>query len=119
MDKKYSPKDIETKIYERWLQKKYFHPSVTPGKKKFSIVMPPPNVTGQLHVGHAFTMTLQDAMPRYKRMQGYQTLYLPGSDHAAIATEAKVVEAMRKEGITKEEIGRDAFLVRAWEWKKQ
>lgn len=116
MDKKYSPKDIETKIYERWLQKKYFHPSVTPGKKKFSIVMPPPNVTGQLHVGHAFTMTLQDAMPRYKRMQGYQTLYLPGSDHAAIATEAKVVDSLKKQGITKKDLGRDGFLKKVEEW---
>ena len=99
-----------------WLEKKFFHANVTPGKKRFSIIMPPPNVTGQLHVGHALTMTLQDAMPRYKRMQGFETLYLPGSDHAAIATEAKVVEKLKKEGIDKYELGRENFLKEVEKW---
>ena len=116
MDKKYSPKDIETKIYNNWLNNKYFHANVVPGKKKFSIIMPPPNITGKLHVGHAFTMTLQDAMPRYKRMQGFETLYLPGSDHAAIATEAKVVDSLKAQGITKKDLGREKFLEKVQEW---
>lgn len=118
MDKKYSPNSIESKIYQNWLDKKYFHAKVTPGKKKFSIVMPPPNITGQLHVGHAFTMTLQDAITRYKRMQGFETLYLPGMDHAAIATEAKVVDSLKKQGITKKDLGREAFLQKVEEWYK-
>ncbi|MGN1212629.1 MAG: valine--tRNA ligase [Christensenellales bacterium] len=116
MDKKYSPKDIETKIYNSWLQKKYFHPSVSQNKPKYTIIMPPPNITGQLHIGHAFNLTLQDAIIRYKRMQGYEALFLPGTDHAAIATEAKVVDSLKQEGLTKEQIGREAFLKRMQDW---
>ena len=116
MDKKYSPKDIETKIYKNWLDKKYFHPSVNQSKPKYTIVMPPPNITGQLHIGHAFNLTLQDAIIRYKRMQGYEALFLPGTDHAAIATEAKVVDSLKKEGLTKEQIGREDFLNRMQDW---
>ena len=116
MDKKYSPQNIEKRIYQTWLDKKYFHAEVKEDKKKFSIVMPPPNITGKLHVGHAFTMTLQDAMPRYKRMQGFETLYLPGSDHAALATEAKVVESLKEQGISKADLGREGFLKKVYEW---
>lgn len=116
MDKKYTPQNIEKDIYENWIKKGYFHAKVVPGKKKFTIIMPPPNITGQLHVGHAFTMTLQDAMTRYKRMQGFETLYVPGSDHAAIATEAKVVESLKAQGITKKDLGREKFLEKVEEW---
>ena len=118
MDKKYSPKDIETRIYKNWMDKKYFHAEVKEGKPEYSIVMPPPNITGQLHIGHGFNLTLQDAIIRYKRMQGYEALFLPGTDHAAIATEAKVVDALKKEGLTKEQIGREKFLERMQEWYK-
>ncbi len=96
-----------------------FHAEVNPDKKPYTIVIPPPNITGQLHMGHALDETLQDILIRWRRMEGYETLWLPGTDHASIATEAKIVEAMRKEGITKEEIGREKFLERAWEWKAQ
>ncbi len=118
LEKTYNPKNIEQKTYERWMEKKYFHAEVNRDKKPFTIVMPPPNITGQLHMGHALDNTLQDILIRFKRMRGYETLWLPGTDHASIATEAKIVEAMREEGITKEEIGRDKFLERAWDWKK-
>lgn len=118
MEKKYNPSSIEDRIYTNWLEKGYFKASVNPSKPKYSIVMPPPNITGQLHIGHAFNLTHQDIIIRYKRMQGYEALYLPGTDHAAIATEAKVVDALKKEGLTKEEIGRDAFLKRMSEWYK-
>ncbi len=117
--KQYDPKDVEDRIYKMWLDGKYFHAKCEEGKDTYTIVIPPPNITGQLHMGHALDNTLQDILIRFKRMQGYDTLWLPGTDHASIATEAKIVEAMKKEGITKEDIGRDGFLTRAWEWKRQ
>lgn len=117
--KQYDPKNVEDRIYKTWLDGNYFHAKREEGKKTYTIVIPPPNITGQLHMGHALDNTLQDILIRWKRMSGFDTLWLPGTDHASIATEAKIVETMRKEGITKEEIGRDAFLVRAWDWKKQ
>ncbi|MBQ3512657.1 MAG: valine--tRNA ligase [Lachnospiraceae bacterium] len=119
LEKNYNPQEIEGRLYEKWLNKKYFHAEVDRSKKPFTIVMPPPNITGQLHMGHALDNTLQDILIRFKRMQGYETLWLPGTDHASIATEAKIVEAMRKEGVTKEDLGREKFLERAWKWKKQ
>lgn len=119
LEKTYSPKDIEERLYHKWQEKKYFHANVNRSKKPFTIVMPPPNITGQLHMGHALDNTLQDILIRFKRMQGYEALWLPGTDHASIATEAKIVEEMRKEGVSKEEIGRDGFLERAWDWKKK
>ena len=117
--KQYDPKDVEDRIYKFWLDGKYFHAKCDPDKKPYTIVIPPPNITGQLHMGHALDNTLQDILIRYRRMQGYDALWLPGTDHASIATEAKIVEAMRKEGITKEDIGREGFLKRAWEWKEK
>ena len=119
LDKIYDPKNVEDRIYKSWLEGKYFHAKRETGKPTYTIVIPPPNITGQLHMGHALDNTLQDILIRYKRMAGYDTLWLPGTDHASIATEAKIVEAMRKEGLTKDDIGRDTFLVRAWDWKKQ
>ena len=119
LEKNYNPQEIEGRLYEKWLNKKYFHAEVDRSKKPFTIVMPPPNITGQLHMGHALDNTLQDILIRFKRMQGYETSWLPGTDHASIATEAKIVEAMRKEGVTKEDLGREKFLERAWKWKKQ
>ena len=115
--KQYDPKEVEDRIYKMWLDGGYFHAQRQEGKDTYTIVIPPPNITGQLHMGHALDNTLQDILIRFKRMQGYDTLWLPGTDHAAIATEAKIVEAMRKEGISKEDIGRDGFLERAWDWK--
>ena len=115
--KQYEPKEVEDRIYKMWLEGGYFHAKRQEGKDTYTIVIPPPNITGQLHMGHALDNTLQDILIRFKRMQGYDTLWLPGTDHAAIATEAKIVEAMRKEGISKEDIGRDGFLSRAWDWK--
>ena len=117
--KQYDPKDVEDRIYKFWLDGKYFHAKCDPDKKPYTIVIPPPNITGQLHMRHALDNTLQDILIRYRRMQGYDALWLPGTDHASIATEAKIVEAMRKEGITKEDIGREGFLKRAWEWKEK
>ena len=119
LEKNYNPSEIEGRLYQKWLDNKYFHAEVNKDKKPFTIVMPPPNITGQLHMGHALDNTLQDILIRFKRMQGYEALWVPGTDHASIATEAKIVEAMRKEGVTKEEIGRDAFLKRAWDWKAE
>lgn len=119
LDKQYSPQNVEDRTYKFWCDHKYFHAEVNPDKKPYTIVIPPPNITGQLHMGHALDETLQDILIRWRRMEGYETLWLPGTDHASIATEAKIVEAMRKEGITKEEIGREKFLERAWEWKAQ
>ncbi len=116
LDKKYNPADFEERLYTEWEEKGYFEPSGNSDAESFSIVMPPPNITGQLHMGHALDNTLQDILVRYKRMCGFETLWLPGTDHASIATEAKIVEAMRKEGITKEDLGREGFLKRAWEW---
>ncbi len=119
LEKQYNPKNVEDRIYKTWLDNKYFHAKREEGKKTYTIVIPPPNITGQLHMGHALDNTLQDILIRYHRMAGYDTLWLPGTDHASIATEAKIVETMRKEGITKEDLGRDGFLERAWDWKKQ
>ena len=117
--KQYDPNEVEDRIYKFWCDNKYFHAEVNPEKKPYTIVIPPPNITGQLHMGHALDNTLQDILIRFRRMQGYEALWLPGTDHASIATEAKIVEAMRKEGVTKEDIGRDGFLERAWAWKEQ
>ena len=117
--KAYEPKEVEDRIYDFWMKGKYFHAEVDPKKKPYTIVIPPPNITGQLHLGHAMDETLQDTLIRWRRMQGYSALWLPGTDHASIATEAKIVEAMRKEGVTKEKIGREKFLERAWAWKDQ
>jgi len=119
LEKNYNPTEIEDRLYKKWLDKKYFHAERDERKKPYTIVMPPPNITGQLHMGHALDNTLQDILIRYKRMQGFSALWLPGTDHASVATEAKIVEAMRKEGITKEDLGRDGFLERAWKWKEQ
>lgn len=117
--KSYNPSEVEDKIYNFWVSNNYFHAEMDKEKKPYTIVMPPPNITGQLHMGHALDNTLQDVLIRYRRMQGYCALWLPGTDHASIATEAKIVEAMRKEGITKEDLGREKFLERAWDWKKE
>ncbi|HHV31167.1 valine--tRNA ligase [Caproiciproducens sp. LBM24188] len=117
--KTYEPQEVEDRIYDFWLSGGYFHAEPDPEKKPYTIVIPPPNITGQLHMGHALDETLQDILIRWRRMQGYSALWLPGTDHASIATEAKIVEAMRKEGLTKEEIGREAFLDRAWKWKEK
>ena len=119
LEKTYSPADIEDRLYQKWMDKKYFHAEVDRSKKPFTIVMPPPNVTGQLHMGHALDETMQDILIRYKRMQGYNALWQPGTDHAAIATEVKVIEKLREEGIEKEDLGREGFLKRAWEWKEE
>ncbi|MDD6614732.1 MAG: valine--tRNA ligase [Lachnospiraceae bacterium] len=117
--KTYDPKGIEDRIYQKWLDKKYFHAEVNPDKKPFTIVIPPPNVTGQLHMGHALDETMQDILIRYKRMQGYETLWQPGTDHAAIATEVKVINRLKEQGIDKDEIGREEFLKHAWAWKEE
>ena len=119
MEKSYNPSGFEDEIYKFWLDGGYFRAEPDPDKKPYTIVMPPPNITGQLHIGHALDETLQDILIRYKRMSGYCALWLPGTDHASIATEAKIVEAMRKEGVTKEDLGREKFLERAWEWKRE
>ena len=119
LPKTYAPGEFEDKIYATWCEKGYFTPTIDKTKPSYTIVIPPPNITGQLHMGHALDNTLQDILIRYKRMAGFCTLWLPGTDHASIATEAKIVEAMRKEGITKEDLGRDGFLERAWAWKEQ
>lgn len=119
LEKQYNPKNVEDRIYKTWLDKKYFHAKREDGKKTYTIVIPPPNITGQLHMGHALDNTLQDILIRYHRMAGWDTLWLPGTDHASIATEAKIVESMKKEGLTKEDLGREKFLERAWKWKEQ
>jgi len=119
LPKTYDPSDFEERIYNDWQEKGYFAPKMDAKKGHYTIVIPPPNITGQLHMGHALDNTLQDILIRYKRMDDYCTLWLPGTDHASIATEAKIVEAMRKEGITKDDLGRDGFLERAWAWKEQ
>ncbi|MBO5852262.1 MAG: valine--tRNA ligase [Clostridia bacterium] len=117
--KTYDPGEVEDRIYKFWLDGNYFHAEVDANKEPYTIVIPPPNITGQLHMGHALDDTLQDILIRYKRMQGYSALWLPGTDHASIATEAKIVEAMKAEGLTKEDLGRERFLERAWAWKEQ
>ncbi len=119
MNKTYNPAEIEDRLYQKWLDKKYFHAEADRSKKPFTIVMPPPNITGQLHMGHALDNTLQDILIRFKRMQGYNALWQPGTDHASIATEVKVINALKEEGIEKEELGREGFLKRTWEWKEE
>ena len=117
--KTYDPHGLEDRIYEKWLQKKYFHAEVDHSKKPFTIVIPPPNITGQLHMGHALDNTMQDILIRFKRMQGYNALWQPGTDHASIATEVKIIETLKAQGIDKHDLGREGFLERAWEWKKE
>jgi len=119
LNKTYNPKEIEDKLYSRWLEKKYFHATVDENRKPFTIVMPPPNVTGELHMGHALNNTIQDILIRYKRMEGYNALWVPGTDHAAIATEVKVIDRLKEEGIDKDELGREGFLERTWQWKDE
>lgn len=119
INKAFEPSEREKDIYQNWQEKEYFHTVIDKNKEPFCIVMPPPNITGQLHMGHALDNAIQDALTRYKRMKGFNALWLPGTDHAAIATEAKIVDSMKKEGVTKEDLGRDGFLKRAWEWKAQ
>ncbi len=120
LEKTYSPQEFEKKVYENWMEKGYFHATVNPEKTPYTIVLPPPNITGQLHMGHALDHTLQDILIRWKRMQGYEALWLPGTDHASIATEVKVVEKIQKEeGLNKQEVGREGFLQRAWAWKDE
>lgn len=119
LEGKFEPQTFEEKIYKNWNEKGYFKPSDDKTKKPYTIVIPPPNITGKLHMGHALDETLQDILIRYKRMQGFNTLWVPGTDHASIATEAKIVEKLKAEGITKEDLGRDGFLKRAWEWKEE
>ena len=119
MAKKYDPQEMEGRIYQNWLDKKYFHAEVDESKKPFTIVIPPPNITGQLHMGHALDNTMQDILIRFKRMQGYNALWQPGTDHASIATEVKIIEKLKEEGIDKADLGREGFLKRAWDWKKE
>ena len=117
--KTYDPKSIEDRLYKKWEDNGYFHAEVDRSKKPFTIVMPPPNITGQLHMGHALDNTMQDILTRYKRMQGYNALWQPGTDHASIATEVKIINKLKEEGISKEELGREGFLEKAWEWKEE
>ena len=117
MQKTYNPKDFEDRIYADWEKSGYFRAEIDADKVPFTIMMPPPNITGQLHMGHAMDATMQDTLIRFKRMQGYAALWLPGCDHASIATEVKIVEKMKQDGLTKADLGRDGFLKRAWEWK--
>ena len=119
LEKNYNPSEIEDRLYQKWLDKKYFHAEVDRSKKPFTIVMPPPNITGKLHMGHALDNTMQDILIRFKRMQGYEALWVPGTDHASISTEVKVTSALKEEGIDKHELGREGFLKRTWEWKKE
>ena len=119
LDKTYNPSEIEGRIYDKWMEKKYFHAEVNRDKKPFTIVMPPPKITGQLHMGHALDNTMQDILIRYKRMQGYEALWQPGTDHAAIATEVKVIQNLKTKGIEKKDLTRDQFLKYAWEWKDE
>ncbi|MBE5828474.1 MAG: valine--tRNA ligase [Butyrivibrio sp.] len=119
LEKTYNPRDIEDRLYSKWEEKKYFHAEVDETKKPFTIVIPPPNITGKLHMGHAFDQTLQDILIRWKRMQGYNALWQPGTDHASIATEVRITDELKKQGIDKRELGREKFLEKAWEWKKE
>ncbi|MBD9087972.1 MAG: valine--tRNA ligase [Lachnospira sp.] len=119
LEKNYNPSEIEDRLYQKWLDKKYFHAEVDRSKKPFTIVMPPPNITGKLHMGHALDNTMQDILIRFKRMQGYEALWVPGTDHASVSTEVKVTNALKEEGIDKHELGREGFLKRTWEWKKE
>lgn len=118
-EKNYNPAEIEDRLYEKWQEKKYFHAEVDRSKKPFTIVMPPPNITGQLHMGHALDNTMQDILIRFKRMQGYNALWQPGTDHASIATEVKIIDSLKEQGIDKEDLGREGFLEKAWEWKEE
>ena len=117
LEKTYNPKEIEPKLYDKWCEKKYFHAEVDRSRKPFTTVMPPPNITGKLHMGHALDNTLQDILIRYKRMQGLQRPLDPGTDHAAISTEVKVTNQLKEEGIDKKELGREKFLERTWQWE--
>ena len=117
--KTYDPQGIEDRIYKNWEDKKYFHAEVDYSKKPFTIVIPPPNITGQLHMGHALDNTMQDILIRFKRMQGYNALWQPGTDHAAIATEVKVIDALKEQGIDKNALGREGFLEKCWDWRKE
>ena len=117
--KTYNPNGMEERLYKKWEENGYFHAEVDRSRKPFTIVMPPPNVTGQLHMGHAFDDTMQDILIRYKKMQGYNTLWQPGTDHAAIATEVRVTDALKEKGIDKNDLGREGFLEKAWEWKEE
>ena len=119
LPKTYVPSEIEDSLYQKWLEKGYFSAKVDPDRKPFTIVMPPPNITGQLHMGHALDNTMQDILIRWKRMQGYSALWQPGTDHAAIATEVKVIDKLRKEGKQKEELGREGFLKECWDWREE
>ncbi len=119
LEKTYDPQDIEERLYDKWMKNKYFHAEVNPNKKPFTVMMPPPNITGQLHMGHALDNTMQDILIRFKRMQGYEALWQPGTDHAAIATEVKVIEKLKEEGIDKKDLGREKFLERVWDWRKE
>ena len=114
----YDPHQIEGRLYQKWEEKKYFHAEVDETKKPFTIVIPPPNITGQLHMGHALDNTLQDILIRWKRMEGYNVLWQPGTDHASIATEVKVIQKLAEKGINKDDIGREGFLKEAWAWKE-
>ena len=119
MNKTYNPSEIEDRLYKKWLDKKYFHAEVDETKQPYTIVIPPPNITGKLHMGHALDETLQDILIRFKKMQGYNALWIPGTDHASIATEVKIINALKEEGIEKEDLGREKFLERAWDWKEE
>lgn len=119
LEKNYNPQDIEKRLYDKWVQKGYFHAEVDRSKKPFTIVMPPPNITGQLHMGHALDNTMQDILIRFKRMQGYNALWQPGTDHASIATEVKIIDTLKEQGVDKEDLGREGFLEKAWDWKKE
>ena len=119
LDKTYQPSSFERRLYKQWMERGYFTPSVSSDAPHFSMVTPPPNITGQLHLGHGLDNAIQDTLIRFKRMQGYNTLWLPGTDHASIATEVKIVEALKKEGVDKRDLGREGFLKRAWQWKEQ
>ena len=119
MEKTYDPSAVEPRWYELWEQRGYFHAAPNPDRQPYCIVIPPPNITGKLHMGHALDNTLQDTLIRYKRMCGFETLWLPGTDHASIATEVKIVEQMAREGLTKNDVGREAFLQRAWQWREE
>ena len=119
MEKTFNPRGMEDAIYERWLKKQYFHAEVDEKKKPFTIVIPPPNITGKLHMGHALDNTMQDILIRFKRMQGYNALWQPGTDHASIATEVRIIDTLKEEGTSKEELGREGFLKRAWQWREE
>ena len=119
LSKTYDPKDIEDRLYKKWEKNGYFHAEVDRSKKPFTIMMPPPNITGQLHMGHALDNTMQDILARYKRMQGYNVLWQPGTDHASIATEVKVIESLKEQGINKSDLTREEFLDKCWEWREE